>query len=76
MVLMPAPLFLVIAMRDSHAEREESNYGVGEDISWGKKKLISRGRSYTVGWCIFFTIYPDVFYAYIFLAGMRDELDR
>ena len=37
MVLMPvcpfSLLFLLITIRDGHAEREESNYRVGEDIS-------------------------------------------
>ena len=69
MVLMPvcpfSLLFLLITIRDGHAEREESNYRVGEDISWGReKKSYLQGLSMgCTGWRYVFIHAPIPFCA-------------
>lgn len=47
-----SPLFfllLLITIDDRHADQEESNYGVGEDILRGRKKTMLREAVYGPG---------------------------
>lgn len=67
-----SPLFfllLLITIDDRHADQEESNYGVGEDILRGRKKTMLREAVYGPhGMTIFFirtvTSLRDLFIVY------------
>lgn len=67
-----SPLFfllLLITINDRHADQEESNYGVGEDISRGRKRTVLREAVYGPhGMTIFFirtaTSLRDLFIVY------------